>query len=184
MPFGPPKCPVYVRLPWIRFSRLIADKVSSSVTCCYNAAMVQTIFTTQAAFRSTHKDVLPIFQLSNLINKFQCCCNATYIGRTSQCLEVRVKHHVHRDIRNCTTSWHLKLFDSAICGHLNAINSCAVNYNDECFSVLHRARMKQHLVVLEALYILLYKPTLCKQNPKHSLNLLGDNCCLTKGGFN
>ena len=45
---------------------------------CYNAAMVQTIFTTWAAFCSTHKDVLPVFQQSNLIYKFQCCSNATY----------------------------------------------------------------------------------------------------------
>ena len=90
--------------------------------------------------------------------------------------ELRVKQHVPRDIRNHTTSGHSKLLDSAICEHLNAINSCAVNYNDECFGVLHRARTKQHLVVLEALYILLDKPTLCKQNPNHSLNLLGDEC--------
>ena len=83
-----------------------------------------------------------------------------------------------------TTPEHSKLFNSAFCEHLSAINSCAVNYNDECFGVLHRARPKQYLVVLEALYILHYNPTLCKQNPKHSLNLLGDNCCLTKGGFN
>ena len=32
-----------------------------------------------------------------------------------------------------------------------------------------------------ALYILLHRPTLCKQNPKHSLNSEGDNCCLTQG---
>ena len=32
--------------------------------------MVRTIFTTQAAFRSTNKDVLPIIQLSNLIYTF------------------------------------------------------------------------------------------------------------------
>ena len=41
--------------------------------------------------------------------------------------------------------------------------------------VWHRTRTKQHLVVLVALFILLYKSTLCKQNPKHLLNLLGDN---------
>ena len=91
--------------------------------------------------------------------------------------------HVSRDIRNCTTSGNSKLLDSAICEHLNAFNSCAVNYNDECFGILYRARTKQHLIVLEALYILLYRPTLCKQNPKHSFNLLGDNFCMTQGDF-
>ena len=70
--------------PWIASPhQLIADKVSSSVTHCYYAAMVQTIFTTRAAFCFIHKNVLPIFQQTNLIHKFQCGCNATYIGRTS-----------------------------------------------------------------------------------------------------
>ena len=59
------------------------DKVSFSVTRCYNAALVWTIFTTWAAFCSIHRDVLPIFQQSNLIYKFQCCCNDTCRGRTS-----------------------------------------------------------------------------------------------------
>ena len=146
VPFGPHKCPVYIRLPWIGSpSQLITDKVSSSVTPCYNAARVRTIFTTREAFRSTHKDVIPIFQESNLIYKFQCCCNATYRGRTSQRLEVRVKQHVSRDNRNRITYGHSKLLDSAICEYLNAINSCAVNNYDESFDVLYRARTKQHL---------------------------------------
>ena len=80
----------------------------------------------------------------------------TYIGHTSQRFEVRVKQHIPRDIRNRTTPGHSKLPDSAICEHLNAINNCAVNYNDVCFGVLHRARTKEHLVVLVALYILFY----------------------------
>ena len=142
-------------------SQLIAYKISSSVTRCYNAATIQTIFTTWAAFHSTHKDVLPIFQRSNLIYKFQYCCNATYIGRTSQHLEVMVKQHVPRDIQNRVTSGHPNLLDSAICKHLNAINSFVINYNDECFGVLHRAGTNQYLVVQEALYILFNKPTLC-----------------------
>ena len=74
--------------------------------------------------------------------KFQCCCNATDIGSTSQRFEVRVKQHVPRDIRNHTTSGHSKLLNSTICEHLNALNSCVVNYRDECFVALHRARTK------------------------------------------
>ena len=130
-PHGPYKCPVYVKLPWIVcFGQLIANKVSSSVTRCYNAATFRTIFATRAAFRSSHKDVLPNLQQSNLIYKFQCCCNATYIGHTSKCLKFRVKQHVPSDIRNHTTSEHSKLFDSAICDHLNAYNRCVVNYSE------------------------------------------------------
>ena len=57
------------------------------VIICQNRAMVQTIFTNQAAFLFIHKDVLPIFQQSNLIYKFQYIC----IGPTFQCLKVSVK---------------------------------------------------------------------------------------------
>ena len=135
--FGPPKCPVYVRLYGIGSpSQLIADKVSFSVIRRYNTVMVRNLFTARAAFCYTPKDMLPIFKQSNLIYKFQCCCNAAYIRRTSHCLRVRIKLHVPRDIRNRTTSGHSKLLDIANCEHLNAINSCAVNYNDKCFSVL------------------------------------------------
>ena len=66
------------------------------------------------------------------------------------------------------------MLDSAICEQLNATNTCAANYNDECFAVLHRTRSKQHLNVLEAIYILFNRPSMCKQNLWHSLHLLGD----------
>ena len=59
-----------------------------------------------------------------------------------------------------------------------------VNYNDECLAGFHRARTKQHLVIHEAIYILFYQPTLCKQNRKDCLKLIEDNCCLSRGGFN
>ena len=130
-------------------------------------------------FRSIHiLFMLPIFQQSNLINEFQYHCNTSYIGCTSKRLEIRVKQQVPRDIHNHTTSGHSKLLDSAIWEHLNALNSCVVYYIDECFVVLHRARTKQHLIVLVTIYILFNKPSLYKQNPKHSLNLLGDVSCL------
>ena len=142
-PFGPSKCSVYVSLPWIGSAcQLIADKVTSSVACCYNAVKVRTIFTTRTAFCSIHKDVLLIFQQSNLIYKFQCCCEATYIGRTSQCLEVRVKRHVPRGLSDQTTSEYLQILDSTICEHLSVTNSCAANYNDKCFVVLYRVKTK------------------------------------------
>ena len=71
-----------------------ADKVASLVYCCFHAVKVRSIFATKAAFNSVHKDVLPIFNQSLLIYKFKCWYNSTYIGRTSQCLEVRVRQHV------------------------------------------------------------------------------------------
>ena len=51
--------------------------------------------------------------------------------RAFQPYKIRVKQHGSRDIRNQTESGHSKLLDSMICEHLNALNSCVVNYSDE-----------------------------------------------------
>ena len=83
-----------------------------------------------------------------------------------------MRQHVPQGICDRTTSG--QMLDSAICKHLYAINTYAANYNDEGFAVLCRARTKQYLNVLKATYILFIHPSPCKQNPKHSLHLLGD----------
>ena len=75
------------------------------------------------------------------------------------------------------------MLDSAICEHLNALNSCVVNYSYECFVVLQRAQTKRHLFVLEVIHILFKSPSVCKQNPKHSRNLIGDISYLTSSAF-
>ena len=64
--------------------------------------------------------------------------------------------------------------NSAIGEHLLAINSCRTNYQDDCFSVLHRARDKVQLNILEAIYIALDRPSLYRQRSSHILNILGN----------
>ena len=97
--FGPPKCPVYFRLPWVGpASQSFAEKVASSAYRCNYAVNVRPIFTTWTAFNSTRKDKLPIFQQSLLMYKFECRCSLTYIGPTCQCLEVRIRQHLPRGI--------------------------------------------------------------------------------------
>ena len=67
--------------------------------------------------------------------------------------------------------------DSAIGEYLLTINSCRTNYEDDCFSVLHRARDKIHLKVLEAIYIAMnHTPSpLCRQLSTHILNIWGEH---------
>ena len=107
------------------------------------------------AFNSTHNDKLPIFKQSMLIYRFVCRCSSTYIGRTCQRLEVRIRQHIPRVIlsKGQQTSGHPQAMDSAIGEHLLTINSCRTSYEDDCFSVLHRTRNKIHFKVLEAIYI-------------------------------
>ena len=62
--FGPPKCSVYFRLPWVGpASQSFAEEVASSVYRCYHAVNVRPIFTTRKAFNSIHIDNLPIFKV-------------------------------------------------------------------------------------------------------------------------
>ena len=164
-PFGPPKCPVYFRLPWVgSASQSFADKIAFSVYRCYHAVNLRPILTTRPAFNSTNKDKLPIFKQSNLIYKFVCRCSSTCIGMTGQRLDVRVRQHIPRFL----------LSGRLTSGHSQAIiNSCRTSYEDDCFSVLHRARDKSHLKVLEAIYISMNRPSLCRQLNNHIVNIWG-----------
>ena len=164
--FGPPKCPVYFRLPWVgSASQSFTERIASSVYRCYHAVNLRPIFTTRTAFNSTHKDKLPIFKQSMLIYRFVCRCSSTYIGRTCQRLEVRIRQHVPRVIlsKGRRTSEPSQAMDSAIGEHLLTINTFRTSYENDCFSVLHRARDKIHLNVVEAIYIAIHAPPpLCR----------------------
>ena len=174
--FGPPKCPVYFRLPWVgSATESFANKIAPSVYRCYHAVNLRPISTSSPAFNSTNKDKLPIFKQSNLIYIFVCWCNTTYIGMTCQRLEVRVRQHIPRFLLSGRlTSGHSQAIDSAIGEHLLTINSCRTSYEDDCFSVLHRARDKFHLKFLEAIYISRNRPYLRRQLNNHTLNILGE----------
>ena len=170
---GPPKCPVYFRLPWVgSANQSFAERIATSVYCCYHAVNLWPISTTRNAFNSTHS---PLFKQSLLIYKFEYRCSSTYIGRTCHRLEVRIRH-VPRVIitKGRQTSGHSHAMDLAISAHLLTINSCRTSYEDDCFSVLHRARDKIHLNVLEAIYIAISRPPLCRQLSSHILNIFGE----------
>ena len=125
---------------------------------------------------STNQDKLPIFKQSNLMYKFLCRCNSTYIGMTCQRLEVRVWQHIPRSLLSGRlTSGHSQAIDSAISEHLLPINSCRNSYEDDCFSVLHRARDKSHLKFLEAIYISMNRASLCRQLNNYTLIFLGNS---------
>ena len=64
--------------------------------------------------------------------------------------------------------------DSAIGEDLFAINNCRTSHQDDCFSVLDRAGENVQLNILEAIYIAIDRPSLCRQRSSHILNTLGD----------
>ena len=127
------------------------------------------------AFNSTNKHKLPISKQSNLIYKFTCRCNSIYIGITCQRLEVSVRQRIPRSLLSeRLTSGHSQAMDSAIGEHLLTINNCRTRYEDDSFSVLHRVRNKFHRKFLEAIYISMDHPSLCRQLNNHTLNIFGE----------
>ena len=129
---------------------------------CFNSVKVRTIFPTRSALPSSQKDDLPIQQQSKMVYKFQRQCAVDYIERTIQRLNVWVKQQIPRELLRRPQN--VPEQDLAISDHLTDHYICKTNYLDDCFSVLYKTRAKQHLDFLEALAIMLYLPTLCRQS--------------------
>ena len=128
-------------------------------------------------FPSIHKDAVPSIQQSMVVYEYVCRCDCRYVGRTSLRLEERINQHVPNFIRRkqqptkilperkCkirSIATHQQCV-SAIGLHLMQNPECATQYSNDQFSILAKARSMFHLSVLEATYIKIRKPILCRQ---------------------
>ena len=83
--FGPEKCPVYLRVPWIGSAfQQLEHQVKSAVQNCYGAVSPRLIFSTQCMLPAAKKDVLPANQRSMVIYEYVYHCDSRYVGRTTQ----------------------------------------------------------------------------------------------------
>ena len=91
-------------------------------------------------------------------------------------LQDRIKQHVPKSVRtgqvsqdrkafnrSCKLTNHEPICDSAIVQHLLTNQSCALHYSDDRFSILSKGRSAFHLSALEATYIKVSRPILCRQ---------------------
>ena len=134
-----------------------------------------TVFVSRQMLPAGRKDVLPAIQKISVIYECKCHCDSRYVGRTAQRLQDRIKQHVPKWLRQHTASQRVQPnrtckrkqptpeCDSAIGQHLLENDQCAANYNDDQFSFLDTARSPFHLGLLEASYIKVRRPNLCKQ---------------------
>ena len=116
----------------------------------------------------TSKDVVPTKQQSMVVYQYVCRCDCRYVGRTSQRLQDRIKQHIPKAIRNqaqtsCDLSQSNHTCSSAIGQHLLNNKKCAAQYDDNQFSILAKGRTLFHLSTLEATFIKMLKPELCRQ---------------------
>ena len=67
-PFGPEKCPVYLKAPWIgSASQQLEHQIKSAVQNCYGAMSSRLIFSSQCMLPAAKKDALPANQRSMVI---------------------------------------------------------------------------------------------------------------------
>ena len=137
------------------------------------------VYSTNELPFATNKNVLPALQKNNVIYQFSCHCDSRYVGRTSQRLQDRIKQHVPKSIRFCSSSQKRLLparrcksstqsntqslaSDSTIRLHVLQNPTCAQHYDDR-FSILAQGCSPFHLSALEATFIKTSNPDLCRQ---------------------
>ena len=78
--FGPEKCPVYLRVPWIGKASTGLDKnVKTAVESCYGSVTTRVVFTSKRMLPVAHKDVLPTTLKSFIVYEYLCHCDSRYI---------------------------------------------------------------------------------------------------------
>ena len=179
--FGPKKCPVYLRLPWLgSVSTRFEKQVKSVIKQYFSAVEPRIVYSTNKLLFATNKDLLRALQKSNVIYQFSCHCDSRYAGRTSQRLQGRIKQSVPKSIRSCSSSQKCLLparrckssthnntqflaSDSAIVLHLLQNPTCAQHHDDSRFSILAQGRSPFHLFAFKATFIKTSNPALCRQ---------------------
>ena len=160
-PYSDQKCPVYLRLLWLSdISDKFANYISDSLRKCYFSSNLRVVFRTWTFLRSGQKDVLPPPQKHN---SFTCACGLQYIGRTNQRLDSRIKQHIPTKIRQ-ENYFADRINNTHIAEHLINNRNCASSYSADLFTILSKSQSNYLLKVLEMIYILTHKPSLCKQS--------------------
>ena len=79
--FGPEKCPVYLRIPWIgKPSTNLKKEVKTAVESCYGSVSTRLVFTSKCMLPVARKDVLPAIQKSFVMYEYKCHCDSRYVG--------------------------------------------------------------------------------------------------------
>ena len=91
--FGLNKCPFYLNLPYTA-NLLIQNNLKKIVNTCYHSVKLRLVYKTKKLFEINNKDKVSMLNNSNVVYKFVCSCNKTYMGRTSNNLLTRINQHL------------------------------------------------------------------------------------------
>ena len=149
-PFGPEKCPVYLKLPWIgNVSSKFENQICKAITSCHYAVKSRVVYNIRVMLPSAKKDCVPATQTICCVYEFSCRCEAQYICKRNN------------SKINC---------ELAIGQHLIANPECAKTYRRK-FSDHWASKIVFSLKCLESVYIKTKNPVLCRQ--KEFVSALG-----------
>ena len=170
-PVGPEKCLIPLVLPYVnKNSGVLEREICKLVSRTYHSAKPILIFTSKPMFRPGGKDPLAEFKQSMVVYKFNCFCEASYVGMTSRQFGKRIKEHIPKSIdefcKSNEKTKSIRVINAskrfAISEHLVNNLDCASNYNLKRFKIVKNCFHISDLIKLEAICILLRKPKLCK----------------------
>jgi len=75
-------------------------QIKTAVRTCFAALKPRVVYSIKDLCPANKKDVLPVFQQSNVIYQSSCHCDSRYVGRTFQRLQDRIKQYITKLIRN------------------------------------------------------------------------------------
>ena len=151
---------MYLRVPWIGkpFTNL-ERVVKTAVESCYGSVSTCLVITSKPMLPVVRKDILK--KKSFVIYEYKCHCDSRYVGRTFQRLQDHIKQLVpqwlrQQSTRPCRSQPHRSCkrndtkpdCDSAMGQHLSENEQCALNHDNNRFSILATARSSFHLNLL------------------------------------
>ena len=96
--FGPEKCPVYLKLPWIgNVSSKFENQISKSITSCFYAVKPRAVYNTRVMLPSTKTGSVPTYQASCVVYEFSCLCEALYVECKASRQNKTTRTHEHQD---------------------------------------------------------------------------------------
>ena len=80
----------------------LLKQIKRSVKLCFNSVKLRFVLKSDMLFPLNLNDSVPIFQKRFLIYKFICKCDISYIRRTTQRLDIRIRQHIFSHRHNNT----------------------------------------------------------------------------------
>ena len=151
-------------------SNLLARKLKRIIKTNYTTLDIRTVFVNNYTLGSFFKikDRIPISLRSSVVYNYTCGdCNASYIGKTTRNLSIRIREHDGLSFR--AGGMLAKPMNSSIREHSHEHDHVI---NKENFQVLETFTSDNDLLILESLWIWKKRPTLNDYSVSTKLEIL------------